>query len=113
MFKSGKVLDSDNLALIGVTIAESDSAGKYITPLKEVITTDINGNFKGNFKNNTFYTVSFVGSKKFIFNTKNGIPKTIKLENDLTLPEITIKGKQTYYYLIPVSLILFILFNKK
>ena len=113
MTKTGKVTDSDNIELIGVTIAESDSLGKYKAPITNVITTNVNGVFSGNFKNNTFYTVSFVGSKKFTFNTANGVPKVIKLENDFTLPPIEIKSKQTYYWLIPIGLLILVLLRKK
>ena len=45
MIKTGKVTDSDNLELVGVTIAESDSTGKYKAPITKVITTDVNGVF--------------------------------------------------------------------
>ena len=113
MIKTGKVTDSDNLELVGVTIAESDSTGKYKAPITKVITTDENGVFSGDFKNKTFYTVSFVGSKKFTFNTTNGVPKIIKLENDFTLPPIEIKSTKTYYWLIPIGLLMLILLRKK
>jgi hypothetical protein len=113
MTKTGKVTDSDNIELIGVIIAESDSTGKYKSPNPNVITTNVNGVFSGDFKNNTFYTVSYVGYKKFTFNTANGIPKVIKLENDFTLPDIEIKSTRTYYWLIPIGLLMLVLLRKK
>lgn len=113
MIKTGKVTDSENIELVGVTIAESNSVGQYIIPITSVITTNVNGVFSGNFKNNTFYTVSYVGYKKFTFFTIDGVPKVIKLENDFTLPPIEITSKQTYYWLIPIGLLMLILLRKK
>jgi hypothetical protein len=113
MIKSGKVIDIDNIGLVGATIAESDSTGKYIMPITKVITTNSNGIFNGDFKTNTFYTVSFVGNKKFTFNTTNGVPTIIKLENDATTPEINITSTKTYYKYIPLALLLLLILLKK
>ena len=115
MIKTGKVIDSDNVELVGATIVESDSLGKYKQPISNVITTNSNGIFNGNFKTNTFYTVSFVGNKKFTFNTTNGVPNIIKLQNDATIPEINITSTKTYYKFIPIGLLLLLILlkNKK
>ena len=119
MIKSGKIIDSENKALIGVIIAESDNLGNFKVPITQIIESDENGNFKGNFKNNTFYTASFVGTKKFTFNTKDGVPASIKLLDDLNIPEIVITApatdpkKNTYYWLIPIGLLLLLLLKKR
>ena len=116
MIKTGKVTDSDNLELVGVTIAESDSSGKYITPITKLFETNENGIFTGDFKPNSFYTVSFVGKKKYIINTANGVPNIIKLENDFTLPETVITAtatKKSYFWLIPIGLLLLLLLKKR
>lgn len=113
MIKTGKVIDSDNLSLVGATIVESDNLGNYKKPVTKVITTDINGNFNGDFKLNTFYTVSFVGSKKFTFNTNNGVPNVIKLLNDATIETVEIKSTKTYYKYIPLALLLLLFLLKK
>lgn len=113
MIKTGKVIDNDNVELVGATIVESDSLGKYILPISNVITTNSNGIFNGNFKANTFYTVSFVGNKKFTFNTTNGVPNIIKLQNDATIPEINITSTKTYYKYIPLALLLLLFLLKK
>lgn len=116
MIKTGKIIDSENKALIGVIIAESDNLGNFKVPITQIIESDINGNFKGNFKNNTFYTASFVGTKKFTFNTKDGVPASIKLLDDLNIPEIVITAppkKNTYYWLIPIGLLLLLLLKKR
>lgn len=113
MIKSGKVTDSDNTEIVGATIVESDSLGKYKLPILKAIITDSNGNFNGDFKTNSFYTVSFVGNKKFTFNTINGVPNIIKLQNDATIPEINITSTKTYYKYIPLALLLLLLLLKK
>lgn len=112
MIATGKVVDSNNESLVGAVIIESDNLGNYITPISKVIETNVNGVFNGDFKPNTFYTASFIGTKKFTFNTKTGVPATIKLIDDNTLPEITIQSKRTYYWLIPIGLLLLIAYKQ-
>jgi len=113
MIKSSKVVDSDNLGLVGATIVESDILGKYKQPIKKVVTTDINGNFNADFIANKFYTISFIGYKKYTFNSNNVLPKIIKLENNLTTDEINISSTKTYYKYIPLVLLLLIFLLKK
>jgi len=119
MIATGKVLDSNNEIIVGATIIESDANGNYKTPILKVIETNANGIFTGDFKENSFYTVSFVGNKKFTFSTFQPfggaisiIPTVIKLQNDNSLPEITIESKRTYYWLIPIGLLLYIAYKK-
>jgi hypothetical protein len=109
MIATGKVIDNNNEILVGAVIIESDANGNYKTPISKVIISNVNGIFTGDFKPDTFYTASFVGTKKFTFNTKNGIPGTIKLTDDNTLPEIVVESKRTYYWLIPIGLLLLLI----
>jgi hypothetical protein len=113
MIKSSKVVDSDNIGLVGATIVESDNLGNYKQPVTKVITTDINGNFNGDFIANKFYTISFIGYKKYIFNSNNVLPNIIKLENNLTTDEINISSTKTYYKYIPLALLLLLFLLKK
>lgn len=118
MIATGKVVDSNNAILVGVIIAESDANGNYKTPITSVIETNSNGVFTGDFKTDTYYTASFVGSKKFTFSTfipvggMLKIPTLIKLESDNILPEIEITSKRTYYWLIPIGLLLLIAYKQ-
>lgn len=112
MLATGKIVDSNNESLVGAVIIESDANGNYITPISKVIETNVNGIFTGDFKPNTFYTASFIGTKKITFNTNTGVPATIKLIDDNTLPEITIESKRTYYWLIPIGLLLLIAYKQ-
>jgi hypothetical protein len=112
MTATGKIVDSNNEVLVGAVIIESDNLGNYKTPISKVIESNANGMFTGDFKTNTFYTVSFIGTKKFIFNTSTGVPNLIKLVDDNTLPEVTIFSKRTYYWLIPIGLLLIIAYKQ-
>lgn len=119
MIATGKVIDSNNEIIVGATIIESDVNGIYKTPVTKVIETNANGIFTGDFKENSYYTVSYVGTKKFTFSTFqpfggaiNIVPTVIKLQSDNTLPEITITSKRTYYWLIPIAILLYIGFKK-
>jgi hypothetical protein len=112
MIATGKVVDSNGSSLVGAVIIESDANGNYKTPISQVIETNANGMFTGDFKTNTFYTVSFVGYKKFTFNTSSGVPATIKLIDDNTLTEILIESKKTYYWLIPIGLLIYIAYKQ-
>ena len=111
MIKTGKIIDSTNNGIPGANIIESDSTGKYITPITKVIESDVNGNFTGDFKPNTFYTATYIGTKKVTFNSAMVID-IIKLVDDNTLEEITVTSKRTYYWLIPIGLLLLIALRK-
>jgi hypothetical protein len=111
MIKTGKIIDSTNNGIPGANIIESDNTGKYITPITKVIETDVNGNFTGDFKPNTFYTATYIGTKKVTFNSQQ-VPDLIKLLDDNTLQEITVESKRTYYWLIPIGLLLLIALRK-
>lgn len=111
MIKTGKIIDSNNDVLVGAVIIESDNTGNFKTPISQVIETNVNGIFTGDFKPNTFYTASFVGTKKFTFNSQQ-VPDLIKLINDNTLQEITVESKRTYYWLIPIGLLLLIAYKQ-
>jgi hypothetical protein len=119
MIATGKVIDNQNQIIVGATIIESDINGNFKTPISKVIETDPNGIFTGDFKDNSYYTVSYVGTKKFTFSTFqpfggsiNIIPTVIKLQSDNTLPEINILSKRTYYWLIPIGLLLIIAYKQ-
>lgn len=111
MIKTGKIIDSTNNGIPGAIIVESDSTGNFKTPITKVIESDVNGNFTGDFKTNTFYTASYTGTKKVTFNSAM-VPEVIKLIGDNTLEEITVTSKRTYYWLIPIGLLLLIALRK-
>lgn len=112
MIKTGKVIDSDNLGLVGATIVESDNLGNYKQPITKVVTTDINGNFNSDFIPNKFYTISFIGYKKYIFNSNNVLPNVIQLQSNLTTDEVNISSTKTYYKYIPLALLLLLFLLK-
>lgn len=113
MYGSGKIVDSTDSIIVGAIIAESDNLGNFKTPIIKTFESDINGIFKGDFKNNTFYTASYTGTKKYTFNTANGIPAVIKMIDDNWLPEIIVKPKKNYWWVILLVIGTYIITKKK
>jgi len=108
MLKSGIITDSTGNKLQGVIIAKSDQNGNLLQPINSYTQTDQNGSFNFNFIDNSFYTFTFIGTKKQTFKTAD-IPKNIVLLDDNTLDEITITPggqKKNLLWLIPLILII-------
>jgi len=113
MIGTGKIVDSNGNIIAGANIIESNANGIFIMPVAKVIESNENGIFQGDFKNNTFYTATYVGTKRMTFNTANGIPAIIKLIDDNTLPEVIVKPKRNYYWWIIAAIGIYIISKKK
>lgn len=110
----GKIfLDKDPAP--NVQIFESDATGKPLFRNSKIISavSDVNGYFNINIPSgeNFFVTFRYVGTKPQTYKT-NKTPKVINLQSTGDLETITVTAKQTYYWLIPVALFLYIAVKK-
>jgi hypothetical protein len=98
-----------------VQIFESDATGKPLFRNNKIISavSDVNGNFTINIPKSENFFVSFrlVGTKPQTYKT-NKTPAVINLQTTGDLETVTVTAKQTYYWLIPVALFLFIAVKK-
>lgn len=93
---TGKIIDSNNDAIIGANVFVSDSAGKLANPPKGT-STDVDGKYSLDVKAGDYVTATYVGMERQTVEVI-GSKLDFKLNEskDAALPEVLIEANRVY-----------------